>query len=262
MRPFLAAVSCRAGGFAGAPVPWPAKWCSTAACAMHRRRWRWTATISWWPTDERNTLVTYQRGQPAPVALLPLGTFLGTAPDQESDLEGAAAIGSRIYWISSHGRNKNGKQRKERQRFFATEVDASTVPPSPAAGRRALHRAAAAGHDLGRCAEALQAQGRRAACTRSSGRIQHRGPGGYGRWPAAHWPAQPPGGGRALLVPLDNPEAVINGKSARIGAPILLDLGGRGIRSIERMASATYIVAGASGRPWRLRAVPLVRPGR
>ena len=80
--------------------------------------------------DERNTLVTYKRGQSAPVALLPLGAFLGTAADKESDLEGAAAIGSRTYWISSHGRNKNGKLRKERYRFFSTDVDSSTVPPS------------------------------------------------------------------------------------------------------------------------------------
>jgi hypothetical protein len=34
------------------------------------------------------------------------------------------------YWISSHGRNKNGKLREERHRFFATAVDTRTVPPS------------------------------------------------------------------------------------------------------------------------------------
>lgn len=50
-----------------------------------------------------------------------LGSFLAVDPKQpESDLEGAARLGDRVYWITSHGRSRTGKERSSRQRFFAT----------------------------------------------------------------------------------------------------------------------------------------------
>ncbi len=54
-------------------------------------------------------------------------------------------------------------------------------------------------------------------------------------------------GRKALLVSLENPQAVIDGKEKpKLGQPILLDLGGLGIRSIEYSdAKKTYfIIAG------------------
>jgi hypothetical protein len=50
--------------------------------------------------------------------------------------------------------------------------------------------------------------------------------------------------GRALIVPLENPAQMIEGERARLGAPIELDLGGRGIRSMELVGSSYVIVAG------------------
>lgn len=194
--------------------------------------------------DERNTLATYKRGQPAPVALQPLAAFLGAAADKESDLEGAAAIGSRIYWISSHGRNKNGKLRKERYRFFATEVDTRTVPPSlrpvgvPYTGLLEVLLAA----------DALKRHKLKDAAQRApeaAGGLNMEGLAATTDGKLLIGLRNPIVAGRALLVPLDNPEDVVNGQAARIGTPILLDLGGRGVRSIELVASATLIVAGA-----------------
>jgi hypothetical protein len=54
---------------------------------------------------------------------------------------------------------------------------------------------------------------------------------------------------QALLAPLVNPAEVIQGKHARFGAPIRLDLGGRGVRSIEYLPreGAYLIVAGPFG---------------
>jgi hypothetical protein len=40
-------------------------------------------------------------------------------------------------------------------------------------------------------------------------------------------------GKRALLVPLENPEEVVDGRAAKLGTPILLPLGGLGVRNIE-----------------------------
>ena len=78
--------------------------------------------------DERNGLQIYKRGQPDPVGSREISAFLGTKADKESDLEGAATIGSRIYWISSHGRNKNGELQERRNRFFATDIQPGETP--------------------------------------------------------------------------------------------------------------------------------------
>lgn len=40
----------------------------------------------------------------------------------ESDLEAAAQIGNEIYWISSHGTDKDGVPEENRFRFFATAL--------------------------------------------------------------------------------------------------------------------------------------------
>jgi hypothetical protein len=55
--------------------------------------------------------------------------------------------------------------------------------------------------------------------------------------------------GRALLIPLDNPDEVIAGNPAVLGAPIWLALGGRGVRGIEYApALGSYlIIAGPAG---------------
>jgi hypothetical protein len=48
----------------------------------------------------------------------------------------------------------------------------------------------------------------------------------------------------ALVVPLLNPAEVLEGRPARFGDPICLDLHGLGIRSIEALNGAYWIVAG------------------
>lgn len=50
--------------------------------------------------------------------------------------------------------------------------------------------------------------------------------------------------GKALVVVLRNPQQVASGSAATFGPPIGLDLGGRGVRAIERLDSGYLIVAG------------------
>src|ERR1700752_3562987 len=76
--------------------------------------------------DERNTLRVYKRGQSDPVDSVPVFKFLGTKEKKESDLEGAARVGNRIYWISSHGTNSDGEVQERRYRLFATEITAKS----------------------------------------------------------------------------------------------------------------------------------------
>jgi len=74
--------------------------------------------------DESDVLRAYKtQGGPAPVAECDLRAFLNTDIKRpEADIEGAAAAGRRIYWITSHGRNADGDLRLGRRRFFATET--------------------------------------------------------------------------------------------------------------------------------------------
>jgi hypothetical protein len=77
-------------------------------------------------SDEDSVLRVYDRAVPgAPVSVLDVAAFLDLddPAKPETDIEGAAQLGEQMYWIGSHGRNKSGKVKKNRQRFFATTVD-------------------------------------------------------------------------------------------------------------------------------------------
>ncbi|HPS56100.1 MAG TPA: DUF3616 domain-containing protein, partial [Sedimentisphaerales bacterium] len=75
--------------------------------------------------DENNILKVYKTTDNAePFYSFNLDKFLAIDPKQpESDIEGATRIGNRIYWITSHGRNKDGKLRLSRYKFFATDIN-------------------------------------------------------------------------------------------------------------------------------------------
>lgn len=75
--------------------------------------------------DEDSKLCVYDSNSqdPDPVAELSVGEFLNIDPDEpETDIEGATWFNGRIFWITSHGRNRFGKYRYSRCQFFATTV--------------------------------------------------------------------------------------------------------------------------------------------
>src|SRR5262249_19139254 len=86
--------------------------------------------------DEDNTLRVYRNNVPGrPVHTFDLTSFLKPEPTHpEADIEGATQVGERVYWITSHGTNKNGKPRPSRHRLFATDVktDGDNVTVIPA----------------------------------------------------------------------------------------------------------------------------------
>ena len=192
--------------------------------------------------DETDTLTIYRRGTSVAVGSLPLSKFLGGKARVESDIEGAAIIGTRIYWITSHGRSHRGKAEPHRRRIFATDVRPGQ-PPSlvpvgePYAGllRDIEDAESLKPYELADAARlAAEAEGGLnieglAAAPDGSLLIGLRNP----------LPHQ-----RALVVPLENPGEVIEGKRARLGAPIELDLDHRGIRSIEWVGASYLLVAG------------------
>jgi len=76
--------------------------------------------------DERNVLQVYSADRPGgPLRSIPWDRELDIPPNDEhpeADIEGATVLDGRIYWISSHGRNRKGKWRANRHRFFAMTV--------------------------------------------------------------------------------------------------------------------------------------------
>ena len=87
--------------------------------------------------DESNELRTYSRSRPGhPVSKLDLRSFLLIGHgDPETDIEGSAHVGDTVYWITSHARNKDGKPRPARQRFFATQISKTGQPSLQLAGK-------------------------------------------------------------------------------------------------------------------------------
>src|SRR5205823_3592182 len=143
----------------------------------------------------------------------------------ESDLEGAAKIGNRAFWISSHGRNKDGKFRPNRDRFFATDIKLvnGEVTLAPV-GRpyktwlddligdprfAAFHFAGAATH-----------------APKASGGLNIEGLSATSEGHLLIGFRNPIPKGKALLIPLVNPNDVIAGKRPVFGSAIQLDLGG------------------------------------
>lgn len=82
-----------------------------------------TADIFVVASDEGAALRLYRQDQETPLYTLELADFLELEDgDPEADIEGAAWLGDRIYWITSHGRNSDGEKRPNRRRIFATRV--------------------------------------------------------------------------------------------------------------------------------------------
>ena len=181
---------------------------------------------------------------PAPPQTFDLNSFLRPDLDHpEVDIEGVTQIGERIFWIASHGRNRKGKLRPSRHRLFATKVtvegDKVTVIPVGQPYSRLLE-------DLA-LAPALRRYDLESAARRapeSAGGLNIEGLAATAQGTLLVGFRNPIPGGKALIVPLDNPGQVIEGERARLGAPIELALNGLGIRSIEfRESRGRYLIA-------------------
>jgi hypothetical protein len=192
--------------------------------------------------DESNTLHVYRRGQARAAGELNLSKFLGTRTDDESDIEGAASVGTRTYWITSHARNSRGKARQDRHRFFATEV----IPGHPPSLRPVGEPYTRLLNDI-EASDALKPYR-----LVDASRLAAEAEGGLNIEGLAATPdgrlliglRNPLPHQHSLVIPLQNPAELIEGKRAKFGTPIELDLDRRGIRSITLVGSAYLIVAG------------------
>ncbi len=208
--------------------------------------------------DEDNVLRVYRKDSPDPVMTLPLDGYIGLNQDEknpETDIEASARTGDVIYWMCSHGRNKEGKIRSNRQRLFAVRVKRTGAKTdAETAGRPyrdliqdLLGDPKLKGLGLAEAAKPHLKSDRNLAPKKDGLNIEalSRMPGTGGLLIGFRNPAP---GGRALLIPLLNPEGTVFGEEkAAFGRPVLLDLGGFSVRSIEFVESlgAYLIIAGS-----------------
>ncbi|MBC8136208.1 MAG: DUF3616 domain-containing protein [Fibrella sp.] len=180
---------------------------------------------------EENTLAVYDpRKGGAAVTVLALNDVLGMPKKgkrrmKEADLEAATVLDGRIFWIASHSLSKEGEERTARYQFFAT-----TDKQSLQISGKPYHRLK---QDL--IADRALSPFLQSAATRK--------PEESGGWNIEGMTATTDGriliafrnpvvDGNALIVPLLNPEAVVDGReAAKFGAAIKLDLSGGGAKA-------------------------------
>lgn len=194
--------------------------------------------------DEGNQIRIYRNRSDG----LPLKTIDFTASLElesrhlETDLEGAARIGKRIYWIGSHGRSADGKPRPSRQIFFATEI----------ARKRGELDLKFVGRPYKNLVADLGAEPRfrlfhfAEAATRAPKEPGALNIEGLAATPDKHLLIgfrNPVPDGKALVIPLLNPTEVIKGKRPQFGDALRLDLGGFGIRDFA-LAQGEYLIIG------------------
>lgn len=200
--------------------------------------------------DEDNVLRLYdgdRGGRPleATDVTRPLGlvdvTKRGRTKRLEADIEAATRLGDAALWLTSHGRRKSGKASPERLFFFATTVPARHRPIQ-VKGRPYRELLA----DL--VSEARLAPFRLAeAAARPPQEIDGLNLEGMTATPDGTVLLgfrSPVRDGQALLLPLLNPLELADGRRARFGEPITLDLGGLGVRSLSYWRGRYLVLAG------------------
>lgn len=189
--------------------------------------------------DEDNILRLYHRDHPDKViGEFDVGSHLAVEPNEpESDMEGACVLGRRAYWITSHGRNKKDKVRQSRCRLFATEASGSGDDITVSGVGKVYSSLLEDLTSDPRLARYLLAEASELA-PKKEGALNIEGLAATPTGQLLVAFRNPLRGGKALIVPIENPTEVIDGgKRARLGAPIDLSLSPRGsplgIRAIE-----------------------------
>jgi hypothetical protein len=200
--------------------------------------------------DDETSLVRAYRGEVggAPIAEHDVARWIELDERHpEPDLEAAARIGDRVYWITSHGRNKKRKPRPGRHRFLALAVDPAAVERAPTGIGRAYR-------DLSAALLADPVFVRLGIEGTARDRVEIEGLSAVEnalwiglRSPQVTVAGSPPP--RAVVVPLLNAAAVVErGEEPRFEAPLLWDLGGLGVRDMVHsdFHRATFVLAGAA----------------
>lgn len=202
--------------------------------------------------DEDNILRVYRSDTSgSPVSEI-VGTdinkyFTNNPKQKETDIEGATQIGEIIYWITSHGTNKEGRSKPERRQFFANKILLNN-------GSKSFQQV---GHSYTQLVEDMLKDERlNHYQLEAAAKIPPKQKGGLNIEGIVATPNQeiligfrnPIPQDKAILLTLKNPKDLLEkDANAIFGEPIELDLNGLGIRSIEYWHSQSrfIIIAGA-----------------
>lgn len=182
-----------------------------------------------------------------PLASYDLTAFLAVGgKKEEADLEGGALLNGVAYWAGSHGTDKKGRFQLARHCFFGTRIrwDGEQLSVTPV-GRpfRGLVETLAADTNYFFLDLTVASQTR----VKTPGSLNLEalavGPGeslllGF-RSPLYQR--------KAVVALVLNPAAVIQGEKPTYGKPLLLDLGGSGIRDLAYGGGSWLVLSGASG---------------
>ena len=242
--------------------------------------------------NEHETLRLFQR-YPATTCVDPIYStnmrpWLNlTSTNPEDDLESAVKVNTggtnRIYWLGSHSNSKSGNLRPNRDRLFATLVsgNGSGSPPYSLAyvGRYDHLRTDLANwdrnnlHGLGSNYFGLVASTNAGVASEATNGFNMEGlvitPDGTNAWLGFRTPLVNGSGPttniasrtHALIVTLKNLPTLVAGSpttgpgAAQFGAPIRLNLGGRGIRSLDANDAGQYLIT--AGPPADVSAPPV-----
>ncbi|MDR9777406.1 DUF3616 domain-containing protein [Rhizobium hidalgonense] len=179
-------------------------------------------------SDETNILRLYTRNDKSEGVPL---DFEHPSGFDKSDIEAAARDGEGeiVYWISSHSLNSSGEDKDKRKIFFATKVVAVGKAATLQWEGDFLRLRDAILGVIGDKKSELNIEG---LATAPDGALL------IGLRDTID--------GKAVVIPFTNPAEVISHpeRSAVLGEPFRLDLGGLGIRSVERVDDHYLIVAG------------------
>ena len=224
--------------------------------------------------DENQTIRIYSRIESGgPVAAMHFNPFLGLVDfyddnpntPKEVDIEGSTRVGRRIFWLGSHSHSADTQERTNRARLFATDSSGSgTNIQLTFVGRYDYLKLDLLDWDQqNRHGKGTNYYGFAASAAVG---VDPKNPDGSGfnleglcmapgssteAYIAFRAPLIPPERANALIIPVTNftTLAAQGGPpgSARFGPPIELNLGGRGIRSIEGTGTNYLVVAGPPG---------------
>ncbi|MFK0733225.1 MAG: ExeM/NucH family extracellular endonuclease, partial [Gloeotrichia echinulata HAB0833] len=197
-------------------------------------------------------------------ASLGLTDISGGVP-REVDLEASTTVGNRIFWLGSQSNSDSGNSRPNRDRVFGTDISGTGASTSLSyVGRYDYLREDIIAWDVNNShGKGANYYGLSASAAAGVGSKQSSGynieglemaPDNTTAYIAFRAPQEPTGTrSKALIVPVTNFTSLLSANggtqgSATFGAPIELDLGGRGIREIRKNASNQYvIIAGPAG---------------
>ena len=202
--------------------------------------------------DEDNYLRVYSTNESGqPLAIIDINDYFpNNTKRKEADIEAATELKGLIYWITSHGRNKDGERKPLRHQLFANKITNSDQPLLEQVGK-SYTQLVFKDMLLDERLKKYELEQAEQLAPKEEGGLNIEGLTATPNGNLLIAFRNPIPQGKALVLPLTNPLDLIqkdkNEVQASFGNPIELDLGGLGIRSIEywQVYQVYLLIAGA-----------------